>query len=156
MSKKKMLFIVLLIVVLIGLVFTLTNMYNTSDRLQLSSSEIKLPEGYKLGNENNTIVNGSHVIKIEELTSIEIPSMLRDNFIKEHPDAVVGNNITVGSITVQSAKSTVNGTQQVDYWYSKNNKEFHIEIKINDATDYTPIIQTIVNNTITTRNNPVT
>ena len=140
---------VILILALIGIVYTLNY---TSTYSKLGSSQIKIPEGYKvINNSNHTIrisSNNSTIIideKKENETIEKIFKKIKNNNSEYNvniSELHLNNNITLKNITV--IENEENKSIPTNYYYEKNNKTYQIFLKGNVSKE---LIEEIINNT---------
>jgi len=147
MNRKNVIISIILILALIGIVFTLNY---SSTYSKLGSSQIKIPEGYKVINKSNHTIrissNNTTIIIDEKNETIEkIFNKIKKNNSEYNVNITelhLNNNVTLKNITV--IETEVNKNIPINYYYEKNNKTYQIFIKGNVSKD---LIEEIINNT---------
>jgi len=147
MNRKNVIISIILILALIGIVFTLND---SSTYSKLGSSQIKIPEGYKVINKSNHTIrissNNTTIIIDEKNETIEkIFNKIKKNNSEYNVNITelhLNNNVTLKNITV--IETEVNKNIPINYYYEKNNKTYQIFIKGNVSKD---LIEEIINNT---------
>lgn len=141
MNKKIIAIIVLVLLVLCGIGYFLTNSIGSAS---VGSSVFSVPDGFSTSYSNNTAIvkNNVTTFYVNDKTNESIDSIFNNYKNKYKDDTVKEGSTTVGNVTVRSITLSQNDTKiHTNYYYVVDNNTYHVFIKgKNNKTAFEEIV----------------